>query len=107
MQCKSLIVMEVKMNVEERLCELCCIGDEINVKVFVQRGVNINVVNVMNGWMFLYWVVKRGYLSIVKYFIQEGVDLVVFIYKGEIVVKFFNDSGIKKLFGEGDGIELS
>lgn len=61
--------MEDKRVLEERLCEVCCIGDEMIVKVFIEWGISINVVNVMNGWIFLYWVVKWGYLSIVKYFV--------------------------------------
>lgn len=64
-----LKMVDINRELEEKLCEMCCIGDEKNVRLFVERGVNFNVVNVVNGWIFLYWVVKRGYRNIVKYFL--------------------------------------
>lgn len=98
--------MEVKKDLEERLRELCCIGDERNLKMLVERGVNINSANAMNGWTPLHWAAKRGHASIVKYLVQQGVDTAALTSKGETAAQLSTDTGIRQLLGEGESTDL-
>lgn len=99
--------METKKDSEERLRELCCIGDERNVKLLVERGVSINAANAMNGWTPLHWAAKRGHVNIVKHLVQEGGDTTVLTNKGETAAQLSNDTGIKQMLGEGDSMDLN
>lgn len=93
--------MANKTELEERLRELCCIGDERNAKLLIERGVSINTVNAMNGWTPLHWAAKRGHASIVKYLVQQGADTAALTNKGETAAQLSNDTGIKQMLGEG------
>ena len=98
---------DYKKELEERLREVCCIGDEKNVQLLVQRGVSINAPNAMNGWTPLHWAAKRGHANIVKYLLQEGVDTTVLTNKGETAGQLSNDAGIKKMLGEEETMTLN
>lgn len=96
-----------KRALEERLREVCCIGDKESVQQLVQRGVNINAPNAMNGWTPLHWAAKRGHINIVKYLLQEGVDTTVLTNKGETAAQLSSDAGIKHMLGEEEGEQLN
>ena len=96
-----------KRALEERLREVCCIGDETSVQQLVQRGVNFNAPNAMNGWTPLHWAAKRGHINIVKYLLQEGVDTTVLTNKGETAAQLSSDAGIKHMLGEEEGEQLN
>lgn len=98
---------DYKTELEERLREVCCIGDEKNVQLLVQRGVSINAPNAMNGWTPLHWAAKRGRTNVVKYLLQEGVDTTVRTNKGETAGQLSNDAGIRKMLGEEETIILN
>lgn len=85
---------------EERLREVCCIGDEKNVQLLVERGVSVNAPNAMNGWTPLHWAAKRGHASIVKYLVQEGGDTNVLTNKGETAGQLSSDAAIREILGE-------
>ena len=87
---------------EERLRELCCIGDERNVKLLVDRGVSINAANHMNGWTPLHWAAKRGHKTVVEYLIKQGVDSAALTAKGETAAQLSTDANIKEMLGKGD-----
>lgn len=99
--------MADKTALEERLRELCCIGDERNAKLLIERGVSINTANAMNGWTPLHWAAKRGHASIVKYLVQQGADTKVLTNKGETAAKLTNNTAIKQMLGEGNDMETS
>ena len=98
---------DYKTELEERLREVCCVGDEKNVHLLVQRGVSINAPNAMNGWTPLHWASKRGHKNVVKYLLQEGVDTSVVTNKGETAGQLSNDAGIRKMLGEEETILLN
>ena len=98
---------DYKTELEEGLREVCCIGDEKNVQLLVQRGVSINAPNAMNGWTPLHWAAKRGHTNVVKYLLQEGVDTTVRTNKGETAGQLSNDAGIRKMLGEEETIILN
>ena len=99
--------MEDKKALEERLREVCCIGDERNTKLLIERGININAANAMNGWTPLHWAAKRGHASIVKYLVQEGADTTLLTKKGETAAQVSSNTGIKQILGEEGNIALS
>lgn len=99
--------MADKTALEERLRELCCIGDERNAKLLIERGVSVNTANAMNGWTPLHWAAKRGHASIVKYLVQQGADATVLTNKGETAAKLTDDTAIKQMLGEGNNVETS
>ena len=99
--------MEDKRALEERLRELCCIGDERNAKLLIERGISINTANAMNGWTPLHWAAKRGHASIVKYLVQQGADTTLQTKKGETAAQLSSNTGIKQMLGEEGNIVLS
>lgn len=99
--------MEDKKALEERLREVCCIGDERNTKLLIERGININAANAMNGWTPLHWAAKRGHASIVKYLVQKGADTTLLTKKGETAAQVSSNTGIKQILGEEGNIVLS
>lgn len=99
--------MEDKGALEERLREVCCIGDERNAKLLIERGISINAANAMNGWTPLHWAAKRGHVSIVKYLVQEGADTTLLTKKGETAAQLSSNSSVKQILGEQGNIGLS
>ncbi|XP_078379610.1 ankyrin repeat domain-containing protein 40-like [Oculina patagonica] len=99
--------MANKTELEERLRELCCIGDERNAKLLIERGVSINTANAMNGWTPLHWAAKRGHASIVKYLVEQGADATALTSKGETAAQLSSDTGIKQMLGEGNSMGQS
>lgn len=99
--------MEDKRALEERLREVCCIGDEMTAKVLIERGISINAANAMNGWTPLHWAAKRGHSSIVKYLVQEGADTTLLTKKGETAAQLSSSTSIKQILGEEGSIDLS
>ena len=99
--------MEDKRALEERLREVCCIGDERNAKVLIERGISINAANAMNGWTPLHWAAKRGHASIVNYLVQEGADTTLLTKKGETAAQLSSSTSIKQILGEEGNIGLS
>lgn len=98
---------DYKRELEERLREVCCIGDEENVRLLVERGVSINAPNAINGWTPLHWAAKRGHENIVKYLVQEGVDTTALTNKGETAGKLSSDAEIRQMLGEDESGELN
>ena len=99
--------MEDKRALEERLREVCCIGDERNVKLLIERGISINTANAMNGWTPLHWAAKRGHESIVKYLVQEGADTTLLTKKGKTAAQLSSNTSIKQVLGEEGNNGLS
>ena len=104
---KAKSKMEDKRALEERLREVCCIGDERNAKVLIERGISINAANAMNGWTPLHWAAKRGHASIVKYLVHEGADTTLLTKKGESAAQLSSNTSIKQILGEEGNIGLS
>lgn len=96
-----------KKELEERLREVCCIGDEKNVQLLVERGVNINAPNAVNGWTPLHWATKRGHANIVKYLIKEGVDTTVLTKKGETAAQLASDETIRNMLGADQNVAVN
>lgn len=94
------------VELEERLREMCCIGDEKNVKVLVERGVNLNATNSINWWTPLHWAAKRGHRNIVRYLLQQCADTRALTRKGETAGQLSTDEEIRKMLGEEETINL-
>ena len=103
----KLKMADHKKELEERLREVCCIGDEKNVQLLVERGVNINAPNAVNGWTPLHWAAKRGHANIVKYLIKEGVDTAVLTKKGETAAQLASDESIIHLLGADENVAVN
>ena len=92
--------MAANVELEEKLREMCCIGDEKNVKALVERGVNLNATNAINWWTPLHWAAKRGHRNIVRYLLQQCADTRALTRKGETAGQLATDVEIRKMLGE-------
>ncbi|KAK3748621.1 hypothetical protein QZH41_005351 [Actinostola sp. cb2023] len=84
---------------EEKLRENCCIGDEAKVKSLLDKGVNVNAANRINGWTPLHWAAKRGHKDIVELLLKEGAVTTSKTKKGETAAALANNQEIKELIG--------
>ena len=98
---------DINRELEEKLREMCCIGDEKNARLLVERGVNLNAANAVNGWTPLHWAAKRGHRNIVKYLLQQCVDTKALTGKGETAGQVATDEEIRKMLGEEHNVKLN
>lgn len=91
--------MDPKKDLEESFREMCCIGNLDKARILVERGVNINSANTMNGWTALHWAAKRGHKNIVEFLVREGADTTVLTTKGELSAQLTSDANIREMLG--------
>lgn len=93
-------------NMEEKLRENCCMGDEGKVKLLLGKGVNVNAANCMNGWTPLHWAAKRGHKKIVELLLQEGASKTLKTSKGETAGSLAKNPEIKEMIATAEDVEV-
>jgi len=64
----------MERTLEERLRERVRVGDTDGVQDLLNRGVNVNARDLVNGWTALHRACKEGYLDIVALLLKNGAD---------------------------------
>lgn len=83
---------------EEELREACCIGNTEVIMKLVNKGVNINSQNKINGWTSLHWAAKRGHTSVLRLLLKNNADIEIRNFKGETAADIaLNKDAIKIL----------
>ena len=101
--------MEKATDLEEKVRESASIGNEYELqRLVLEKGVDVNSRNKMNGWTALHWACKRGHTSIVSFLIKHGADISLQNFKGQTplqVTDFSKNNGkiVEMLGGEMNG----
>ncbi|KAG2460700.1 ankyrin repeat domain-containing protein 40 [Polypterus senegalus] len=84
---------------QEQLREASAIGNIDEVQTLVERGVDVNSQNEINGWTCLHWACKRNHRQIVSYLLNAGADKEILTAKGERAAQLTSKPDIRKLLG--------
>ncbi|KAK2169834.1 hypothetical protein NP493_1172g00013 [Ridgeia piscesae] len=97
--------MESTKDLEEKLREYSCIGDEEGVrKLILQQGVNVNSQNAVNEWTALHWAAKRGHVGLTSFLLSHGADRNIHTKTGQIALDLATHPNVRSLLGDGDSV---
>uniref|UniRef100_A0A8C6Z0L5 Ankyrin repeat domain 40 n=4 Tax=Nothoprocta TaxID=8806 RepID=A0A8C6Z0L5_NOTPE len=94
--------MAEERELQERLREAAALGDADEVRRLVERGVDLNSQNDINGWTCLHWACKRNHAQVVSYLLHSGADKEILTRKGERPVQLTSKREIRKMLGVED-----
>jgi len=66
--------MSMMEELNEKLREACCMGDNESVYRCLTQGADVNSKNKMNGWTCLHWAAKRGHTNLVEVLLRSNAD---------------------------------
>lgn len=98
--------MESQKVLEEKLLEVCSLGDHDHAVMLVQQnGARVNSQHAINGWSPLHWAAKRGHTSIVSFLLASGADKTIKNDKGQVPLDIATNRPIRELLGGDPNIE--
>ncbi|KAG8223312.1 hypothetical protein J437_LFUL001186 [Ladona fulva] len=92
--------MDPSKELEEKLRQASCVGDEQSVRILLGSGININAQHPVNGWTALHWASKRGHQNIISVLLKHGADKRAVSKKGETPLSVCTTPEARKLLGE-------
>lgn len=92
--------MDPSKELEEKLRQASCVGDEQSVRILLASGININAQHPVNGWTALHWASKRGHQNIISILLKHGADKRAVSKKGETALSVCTSPESRKLLGE-------
>jgi len=93
-------MMDEKKILEEKLLEVCSLGDHDHAVSLVQQsGVSVNAQHTINAWTPLHWAAKRGHTSIVSFLLASGADKDMYNDKGQTPIELTTNKAIRELLG--------
>nr|XP_034954896.1 ankyrin repeat domain-containing protein 40-like [Zootoca vivipara] len=111
--------MSSHLELEERLREAAALGDLEEVQTLLDKGVEVNAQNEINGCLLtnrfnfyrtcLHWACKRNHTQVVSYLLDSQADKEIFTVNGELAAHLTSKKEIRKLLGveECDNQEVS
>ncbi|XP_053231727.1 ankyrin repeat domain-containing protein 40-like isoform X1 [Podarcis raffonei] len=91
--------MSSHLELEERLREAAALGDLEEVQTLLDKGVEVNAQNEINGWTCLHWACKRNHTQVVSYLLDSRADKEIFTVNGELAAHLTSKKEIRKLLG--------
>ncbi|XP_057301292.1 ankyrin repeat domain-containing protein 40-like [Hydractinia symbiolongicarpus] len=89
--------MDFSEEMNEKLREMCCIGEVDTALNLLRSGADINSQNKMNGWTCLHWAAKRGHTALVKILMHNGGDADLKNFKGETAYDIALNKELKEI----------
>lgn len=82
---------------DEEFREACCNGNTDLMQKLINKGVDVNSQNKINGWTSLHWAAKRGHEIIVKSLLQNYADASLKNSEGKSAVEVATDEKIRNI----------
>ena len=94
--------MNILEEMDEKLREVCCIGDADTARKLIHDGAKVNSQNKINGWTPLHWACKRNHVNIVELLLEHFCDTNILNHKNERPIDITTNKDIQALLQNGE-----
>lgn len=95
---RHLVKMNIAEELNEKLRELCCLGDVEGVYKCLSQGADVNSKNKINGWTSLHWASKRGHINLIQILLKAAADPTVCNQNGDTPLDIASNDKVSSAF---------